>query len=431
MLKSYQLPAKAAGSGEEALRELVPAQHNHPYDLVLLDWKMPGIDGIETARRIDRNNRLSGGIPKIIMITAFGTEEVRRQADEAGFDALIPKPVQASYLLDTIMNVFGGQGPRVSRGVQEKVREALKSRRFDGARILVVEDNPVNQQVAQEILEYAGAEVRLAQNGREALAAVNDSEFDAVLMDVQMPGMDGYEVCRRLKSDEKTRDIPVVFVTSLSDLEDETTGLELGAVDYITKPVRPPIVRVRVKNHLELKRKSDILESLASMDGLTCLTNRRRFIETLDMEWRRATRSGTPLSLAMIDVDFFKAYNDHFGHIAGDECLRMIACALDNSIRRAGDLVARYGGEEFVALLPKTDLEGAVQVAETMRNEINALDIQHASPNVADRVTISVGVATMIPTVDDSCETLLNAADKALYEAKENGRNQVTSATRG
>lgn len=294
--------------------------------------------------------------------------------------------------------------------------------------ILIVDDQPENVKVLVQALEDL-YELRVALNGPSALQfALATIPPDLILLDVVMPGMDGYEVCRRLKSDDKTRDIPVVFVTSLSDLEDETKGLELGAIDYITKPVRPPIVRVRVRNHLALKRKSDLLEELASIDGLTCLANRRRFDDTLDKEWRRAARSGNPISLAMIDLDYFKAYNDHCGHVAGDDCLRLIADTLQNSMRRGGDLVARYGGEEFVVLLPDTDVDGMLEVARVMRGRIEALSIKHPHSKVAERVTVSIGVAAIVPSPDSSPETLVKAADEALYEAKKSGRNQVRTA---
>jgi diguanylate cyclase (GGDEF)-like protein len=291
--------------------------------------------------------------------------------------------------------------------------------------ILIVDDQPENVEVLVQTLGHL-YELRVALNGLGALQFAGSAQPpDLILLDIVMPDVDGYEVCRRLKSDEKTKDIPVVFLTSLSDMDDETKGLELGAIDYITKPVRPSIVRVRVRNHLALKRKSDLLEELACVDGLTCLANRRRFDETLDKEWMRAARSGTPVSLAIIDVDLFKAYNDKFGHVSGDECLRLIAQTLENSMRRAGDLAARYGGEEFVALMPDTDLAGAAEVARIMSAEIEALGIEHPYSTVAETVTVSIGVAATVPRTDVSPEALLKAADKALYEAKENGRNQV------
>jgi two-component system sensor histidine kinase/response regulator len=239
MLKSFSLTAVAVGSGEEALEELVAAGRTNPYDLVLLDWKMPGIDGIETARRIDRRDPLSGRIRKIIMITAFGTEEVRKQAEAAGVDALISKPVQSSFLLDTIMEIFGKVGPRVFRGAQARIREAMGCESIRGARILVAEDNRINQQVAKEILEYAGAAVQIAWNGREAVTVANESEFDAVLMDIQMPEMDGYEATRVIRSDDRLQDLPIIAMTAHAMAGDCEKSLKAGMNDHVTKPIDP------------------------------------------------------------------------------------------------------------------------------------------------------------------------------------------------
>jgi diguanylate cyclase (GGDEF)-like protein len=220
----------------------------------------------------------------------------------------------------------------------------------------------------------------------------------------------------------------LLFVTSLDDEDDETTGLELGAVDYITKPIKPSIVLARVRNHLEMKRQRDLLKLLSHTDSLTCLANRRSFFEKFETECRRSARSGNPISLIMMDVDFFKAYNDHYGHVAGDKCLCQIGQILCNATKRAGDIAARYGGEEFVVLLPETNLEGSVHFAEALKNKIEALSIKHAYSEVADIVTVSMGVSTIVPTIDDSSETFLKEADAALYEAKENGRNRVRTA---
>ena len=294
------------------------------------------------------------------------------------------------------------------------------------ADILVVDDTIENIDFLVSALGEQGYRVRVATGGESALKAARFGPPDLILLDIRMPDMNGYEVCQRLKADPQTCGVPVLFVTALDDEDGEARGLELGAIDYLTKPINPAILRARVKNHLELKQKTDELARLSCTDSLTCLANRRIFFEMLDREWRRSSRSGNPVSLIMMDVDFFKAYDDQYGHIAGDECLKRIGQTLADAMKRAGDLAARYGGEEFVVLLPDTDHEGAVQVAEKLRNEIEALNIAHAHSQMADVVvTVSAGVATMVPRVDDSAGTLLKTADEALYEAKTNGRNQV------
>ena len=220
--------------------------------------------------------------------------------------------------------------------------------------VLIVDDAPANIEVLSEALsdEY---EVLFATSGQDALDVAAEQHPDLILLDVMMPEMDGYEVCTRLKGDTKTQTIPIIFVTAMDHEEEETKGLNVGAIDYLAKPIRPAIVRARVRNHLELKRYRDNLECLSSTDGLTGIANRRRFDEFLDREWLRARRCQTPLSLILMDIDLFKGYNDHYGHLAGDDCLRHLAREMTACLRRPTDLVARYGGEEFACLLPDTD----------------------------------------------------------------------------
>ena len=254
---------------------------------------------------------------------------------------------------------------------------------------------------------------------------------DLILLDVLMPDMDGYRVIRELKNDDLTRDIPVIFVTALDSAGDEERGLELGAVDYISKPFNPAIVRARIRNHLQSVRQRRLLEQLAMLDSLTDIPNRRRFAEVYEQEWRRCMRERAPLSLIVVDVDLFKAYNDTYGHAAGDEVLRRTAGALRDALRRPGDFVARYGGEEFVILLPGIDMDGAMALAEQARAGIEALDIPHAVSTVAARVTISQGGATCRPAEGNTEPDLFRLADSYLYVAKHAGRNRVAWAPTG
>jgi diguanylate cyclase (GGDEF)-like protein len=240
-----------------------------------------------------------------------------------------------------------------------------------------------------------------------------------------MPDMDGYEVCRRLKAHPRTRNVPVIFITALNEESDETHGLEVGAIDYISKPISAPIVKARVRNHLELKRYRDILENLSTLDGLTGIANRRRLDECLTQEWLRGRRNQSPLSVCLLDIDFFKRFNDRYGHAAGDDCLRRVALALASVTRRAADLVARYGGEEFVCVLPDTDAAGAALLADRCRAAVAALAIPHVESNAAKHVTVSGGVATETPTDESSPAHLLEAADRLLYQAKHAGRNRI------
>jgi diguanylate cyclase (GGDEF)-like protein len=295
------------------------------------------------------------------------------------------------------------------------------------ASILIVDDVPTNIQVLAEALRQQHR-VKVATNGRDALAvARSEPHPDMVLLDVMMPEMDGFEVCRQLKSDPATRHIPVIFVTAKDDVEDEEHGLMLGAVDYIAKPFHLPVVRARVRNHLALKQKADLLESLANIDSLTNIPNRRRFDERLDAEWRRCQRSQLPLSLIMLDVDYFKAFNDHFGHGAGDICLVTVAATLVANLSRPGDTVARYGGEEFAVILPETDSAGAAQIAERMREALAAQRMPQAPGAGYGTVTLSAGIATIVPADDGGGVDLIAAADRKLYEAKTLGRNRVSA----
>lgn len=291
--------------------------------------------------------------------------------------------------------------------------------------VLIVDDQPLNIKMLAEALGD-DCLVKAATNGRTALKICRmPDKPDLILLDVIMPEMDGHEVCRRLKNDTATKDIPIIFITAKNETKDEEYGFKIGAVDYITKPFSPVIVQARVRTHLILKRNIDLLESLAFIDGLTGIPNRRRFDQVLEDEWRRSLRGRTPLSLLIADVDYFKRYNDHYGHGAGDECLRRIAAAIASSVQRPGDFVARYGGEEFVIVLPTSDRRGVCRVAQRIQANLDAMGIPHSHSLVADQVTISLGGYTMIPTVGTSAGTLVECADKLLYQAKQSGRNKL------
>lgn len=294
--------------------------------------------------------------------------------------------------------------------------------------ILIVDDEPINIKSLKTVL---GDEHNLifATNGEMALTmAQSDPQPDLILMDVVMPGLDGYEVCRRLKAHSKSAHIPVVFLTAHWETAEEAKGLELGAVDYIRKPFSPPIIRARIRNHLELKKTRDILENLSALDGLTNVPNRRRFDEIYAQEWRRAIRNNTELSLLFIDIDHFKNYNDLYGHLVGDDCLRAVARALQSSLGRTSDFLARFGGEEFIILLPDTGSGGCLHMAETFCAAVNALHIEHKASPVTDHITVSIGGATCSDANKCDQAKLLDLADRMLYEAKHAGRNCVRTA---
>lgn len=290
-------------------------------------------------------------------------------------------------------------------------------------RVLLVDDEPVNLCVLSELFRE-DYEVITATSGEEALAQCRLDPPDLLLLDIVMPGMDGLDVCRRLKGEAATREVPVIFITALGRPQEETAALETGAVDFISKPVNPAVVRARVRTHLTLKAQSDFLRSLAFLDGLTGVANRRRFDEVLEAEWRRHRRHAASLGLIMLDIDQFKHFNDTYGHQAGDACLRALAQALADRMRRSHDLAARYGGEEFACILPETDLAGTRLIAESLLEAIRGLAIPHEDVP-AGKVTASLGLAVMVPATDEGPALLVAQADGKLYAGKTSGRNRI------
>ncbi|MGR3554885.1 diguanylate cyclase [Paracoccus sp. (in: a-proteobacteria)] len=290
--------------------------------------------------------------------------------------------------------------------------------------IMIVDDEIANIEIMGAVLgeDY---EICFSRSGEDALRVVQRVTPDLILLDIVMPGLDGYEVCRKLKDDPATADIPVIFTTGLYQTEDEVRGLAAGAIDYVTKPIQPVALRSRVDNHIELKRMRDQLANLAMTDGLTGLGNRRLLEKLLQTELRRLSREGDWLSFIMLDIDFFKQFNDLYGHLEGDQCLRKVASALGGAVRRSGDTCLRYGGEEFACILPRTDHDGALEVAEDMRRRVEALGIGNGGSDVSPVVTVSIGVASGRCSSELSMELWISTADAMLYQGKRSGRNRV------
>lgn len=293
-------------------------------------------------------------------------------------------------------------------------------------RLLVVDDQPINIQVLYRTFG-ADHQVFMATSGAQALQVAQQQLPDLILLDLELGDIDGFEVCLRLQQDKLTAGIPVIFVTSHSSEAAETRGLQVGAVDFISKPVNPAIVRARVRTHLTLKQQADQLRQYAFIDGLTGLHNRRALDERLEAELRHSMRSENALSVLLIDVDYFKKYNDLYGHLMGDEALRQVSAALKACMLRPVDLAARYGGEEFACLLPETPLEGAVLVAERLRQQVALLAIPHAASDVSPWLSISIGVAAKPGRPGMQAKELLALADEALYDAKRSGRDRVAA----
>jgi diguanylate cyclase (GGDEF)-like protein len=336
--------------------------------------------------------------------------------------------------------------------------------------ILVVDDTLPNLEILITMLTEHGYEVRPARSGALALQFARTAPPDLILLDIIMPDMGGYAVCQALKTDERTRAIPIIFLSALSDTFDKLKAFEVGGVDYLTKPFQHAEVLIRIETHLKIHRQRQQIEAqnaalefhnrtlqelntrlqieieerqrveaqlaqanqflarLAAIDGLTQIANRRQFDEYLAREWKRLSRAQEPLALVLCDIDYFKRYNDAYGHQAGDECLKQIAQALNRAARRPADLAARYGGEEFALILPDTDAEGAMHVARLIQQEVRALQLPHGHSSVSRFVTLSIGVFSLIPDTAHAPEYLITAADQALYQVKEQGRNAVVLA---
>lgn len=310
--------------------------------------------------------------------------------------------------------------------------------RTRSAKVFVVDDDATVLAALVTILQPA-FEVRVARNGSDALRLIRQEPPDLVLLDVNLPDLSGLVVCRRLKDDPLTAAVPVVFLTAHADEQTEVEGLDAGALDFIAKPPRGPAVLARVRNLVRMKLLAERLQREAQTDALTDLANRRRFTVALRTELLRVRRQGQPLSLLMVDVDHFKAYNDHYGHLAGDEALRQVGRILREVVHRAGDLAGRLGGEEFAVLLPDTDEAGAQRVAQTILATIAAAGIAHAASDSSACLSVSIGAATnpaAPPSIQREPEAaawsgkrveddLLARADAALYAAKSQGRNRV------
>ena len=299
--------------------------------------------------------------------------------------------------------------------------------------ILLVDDDLTTVSLLRRPLGELG-QLRFAQSGTDGLRLAHAQPPDLVLLDVEMPAMSGFDVCKAMKADPVLCDVPIIFITSHDELDQEVTGLTLGAADFISKPLRIPLVIARVKTQLTMKTMSDALRRAATIDALTGLANRRQFDEALGREWSRCRRNRLPVSVLMIDVDCFKLYNDHYGHQAGDQCLTEVAGVLGASARRPADLVARYGGEEFCVLLPDTPLEGATVLAQRILERVDELRLPHEASTVTAHVTISIGVAAHHDMTHDARnpavrkpDMLVAAADAALYEAKRAGRHRTAS----
>ncbi len=319
--------------------------------------------------------------------------------------------------------------------------------------ILIVDDIPNNILFLKKIFATQGYHIRQANNGSQAIKEIGVKIPDLILLDINMPIMDGYQVCKIIKSNPRTQEIPIIFLSGCDRADDKIKAFNLGGIDYITKPFYPEEVLIRTKNQItiqeqkkqlirqnlslqkeiekrklaeaSLRKANQKLEELATIDDLTRVANRRHFNQYLSQQWQQMTREQKPLALIICDVDHFKLYNDTYGHQQGDDCLRHVAQILSAHAKRKTDLLARYGGEEFAVILPYSSWQGALYIAQTICDAVLEAHIPHESSTTSDYVTLSIGVSCIIPDQENSPDDLLKNADKALYQSKSKGRNQV------
>ena len=303
--------------------------------------------------------------------------------------------------------------------------------------ILIADDTASDRIVLKSYLKQLGHDVLDVSDGRQAIEtfSTHQTQLDLVILDVLMPNLDGYDTAKKIRTMEGDEWLPIIFLSAQTEADDLSEGIHAGGDDYLFKPVDKIILtaKMHAMQRISLMRRklSEMNKRLARMvnlDGLTGAANRRYLDEYLEREWLRAHRNQSPLSICMVDVDLFKSFNDQFGHLAGDECLKSIVSTIDAIPRRPGDIVARYGGEEFCCVLPDTGIDDAARLAEAMRKEVEERVIGYQITNTDRIVTVSIGVATVIPDKDSSIQHLISKADKALYQAKEFGRNQIRVA---
>ena len=415
------------------------ARSEHP-DLILMDIMMPGMDGYEVTE-ILKQDPDTKDIP-IIMITALDGSEDKLRGLEAGADEFLNKPVNAAELMaraKSLLRLKLYQEQLKSRVdseesmVSENRGAVSVQKELNLPTILVVEDEDKDIRLIKNYLQGEAYQIVVAKTGEETLSRVLKEKIDLVLLDILLPGMDGFQVVERLREMEGGKNLQIVALTNLQDMESKIKGIELGADDYLVKPINKHELRVRIRSLVKKKAYLDSLKNeyasavqTAITDKLTGLYNRAYFEHFINLEIKRAERQTAFLSLIMMDIDDFKKYNDTLGHLAGDRILRDVGKLVRKSIREI-DLAARYGGEEFVLVLPNTNIGGAVVVAERLKQIIVDHTFAPEDTLPGKRFTASMGIAEY-PTEAITVNDLIQSADEQLYRAKNAGKDCICLA---
>jgi two-component system cell cycle response regulator len=420
-----------AGNGQDALLKVSQS----PPDVILLDIMMPGISGYDVTRRI-KQNKDTAGIP-IILLTALSSEKDKSRGMDAGADEFLTKPINKTELIARLHSMI-----RLKR-FQEQLcfrdqSKLLIDPSFDRSTlvnnrvptILVVEDDDKDAFLLNKQLENEPYILKRVKTGESAVREALNEPIDLILLDIMLPGISGFDVCRRLKGDEQVSNIQIVVMTSLRDLDYRIQGTELGADDYLVKPVNSRELKARVQALLKKKRYIDKLHhryekalNHAISDGLTGVYNHAYFKRFFELEIKRSLRHKHPTSLLLLDLDNFKQINDRFGHLTGDRILIQVAHAISKKVRDT-DFTARYGGEEFAVILPYSGIEESRDVAERIRRSIS---LEISVPGITSEsqlVTTSIGAANC-PADGQDVETIIRKADEMMYLAKQCGKNQV------
>jgi diguanylate cyclase (GGDEF)-like protein/PAS domain S-box-containing protein len=399
------------------------------FDIIFMDIQMPVMDGLEAASKI---LELNINVP-IIAVTANIMLHDKETYKKSGMEDHIGKPFTSVELWKCLARYLPVES-YAETNIEKKMPESKPVQEVDLTEneskqhsILIVDDEKLNIVALTDILK-SNYKIYAVIDSREAAKVAEENMPDIILLDIIMPEMDGYSVIKALHDSEKTRGIPVVFITGLDSIEDEEKGLAHGAVDYISKPFHPPIVKLRVQHQIKILEQYRVIKHMSMHDALTKLANRRGFEACMTMEWNRTSREKMPISVLLLDIDYFKKYNDTYGHGQGDIALTAVASTFASVFKRSGDVAARWGGEEFIILLPNTDKDGALEVAEQIRSSVENMEIPMLNqPGEITKVTVSIGVNTKLHGEVTTIDEFISKADNALYQAKNEGRNRVCS----